>query len=532
MSFSFVTSRTGAVSCHAAGVWLHSRFDPEREAERLVSDAIGESKPSTVVLLGPCLDYLSAVIRRLVPGVKLIAVQLSSVFKGREATKADYYWYPDSNIDLESFLDSVLDEDSISGVSVISWPPAQTVFPSEFTAASSALRASLDRLSSSLATIKTFGRKWLGNACRFFLTVESTASCKPFSAPCVVAASGPTLLKSLRELASYRGRFALIAVSSALGACRNSGLDPDIVVSTDGGNWSLMHLYPLVSHKTLVAAPMTSLSSASISRSCPFLILDQGSFVESRLIPLLGVQADSPVSLPAHGTVSGTALLLASKICTGPIITAGFDLAAFGEIDHARPNGFDFFLTTPVQRLCPEETVRCTRRRELYPEQLCSDSRWFSSRSLASYASGLEGSARRLRGRVFRLNPSPIPLSNFENIAASQLTSFFDSSPDTDKIVMSSISTTSLPSYSNRVSLLKTALSSWLSSALLAVDAISSGATFDDRSILDLLRSIDIVDYAAVRRALRSQGDPEPCASELRRRIQSFFNELLESLPV
>jgi hypothetical protein len=293
-----------------------------------------------------------------------------------------------------------------------------------------------------------------------------------------------------------------------------------------------MHLYPLVSHKTLVAAPMTSLSSASISRSCPFLILDQGSFVESRLIPLLGVQADSPVSLPAHGTVSGTALLLASKICTGPIITAGFDLAAFGEIDHARPNGFDFFLTTPVQRLCPEETVRCTRRRELYPEQLCSDSRWFSSRSLASYASGLEGSARRLRGRVFRLNPSPIPLSNFENIAASQLTSFFDSSPDTDKIVMSSISTTSLPSYSNRVSLLKTALSSWLSSALLAVDAISSGATFDDRSILDLLRSIDIVDYAAVRRALRSQGDPEPCASELRRRIQSFFNELLESLPV
>jgi hypothetical protein len=152
------------------------------------------------------------------------------------------------------------------------------------------------------------------------------------------------------------------------------------------------------------------------------------------------------------------------------------------------------------------------------------------SRSLLAYASGLDASARLLRGRLFRLNPSPLSLSNFENIDASDLHGIFSSARRNQGKNALMISTNPLPSPHHRASFLAAALENWRATAAETADRLASGNLVTDAAAAELLRSIDIVDYAAARRAVLSGGDPRPAASELKLRAIRFFSELEERL--
>jgi len=528
MEPALFASRAGPPACRAGDAWLHSQFDPSREAERFAAASLGGGRPPAVVILGPCLDYLGKAVRRLVPKATLISIQHSSFFRGKEVFDADYRWYPDSTMGIDSFLDSAIGDDSVSGIAVLSWPPAEIAFPEESRAAANALRSSLDRLASSSATVKAFGRRWIANACRNFLLAESALSCGASEAPAVVAAAGPTLASSLREIAPSRGSFVLIAVSSALEACRAACLEPDLVVATDGGNWSRLHLYPLSSSRAPIASPLTSLPSASLSRGSSFLFIHQGGFAESELIPRLGAASGSILPLPPHGTVSGTALLLASRLCAGPIIAAGLDLASRGDLDHARPHGFDPLSSISSGRLRTEEGNRWTRAIESAPDQLPTRP-WRISRSLSAYASGLDASMRPFEGRLFRLNPSPVPLSSFADIDRSGFRALLGPSL---KGAAPSLSASAhpLPARSSREASLRIALSEWRDLAAEASAGLASGRPVEDARVAELLRSIDIVDYAAARRAIATDGDPEPTARELGRRADHFISDLMERL--
>ena len=407
---------------------MHSRYEPEREAFRFAASEIASAKPSHVVLLGPCLDYLSVAVRVLLPGARIIAVQYSDFFASRSVGHADAVWYPGSKPPLDSFLDSALDEDAISGVSVLEWEPASRAFPAEALAARTAVKGSLDRLVSSTATVKSSGRRWIANACTAFLLVERAWVPVCSSIPILVAAAGPSLGRSLLELSNIKGRFATIAVSSALAACRCAGIEPDIVVATDGGFWSRLHLYPLAAKPIPVASPLTALPSSAIYRGLGMILLDQGSFAESELLPFLCPS----MAIPPHGTVSGTAIQLAARLTDGPIIVAGLDLASFGELDHARPHGFDAVLEAVVSRISPLESLTWSRSIETAPLPLLEPP-WRSSRSLLSYASALAMDLKPLAKRIFRMGPSPIPLPGFAVIELSDLGSLANVS-ETDSL--------------------------------------------------------------------------------------------------
>jgi hypothetical protein len=533
MDLRLAASRSGLPACRAGEAWLHSPVDPAREAERFASAALGGGRPPLVVILGPCLDYLGAAVRTLLPRATIVSIQHSDFFKGREVAAADRSWYPDSGSKLEAFLDSALDEDSISGLAVMSWPPAAAAFPEESRAAAAALRSSLDRLASSSATVKAFGRRWIANACRGFLLAESAARLREDNRPVVVAAAGPTLAASLTELAPMRGSFMLAAVSSALAACEAAGLEPDLAVATDGGNWSRLHLYPISSRRLPIAAPLGALPSASLSRGTSFLFIDQGGFAETELLKSIGCPASSILALPPHGTVSGTAVFLASRITTGPIIAAGLDLASLGDIDHARPHGFDGVSSSGSRRLRPEEGARWSRAVEAAPIALPA-APWRTSRSLSAYASGLDASMHNLRGRLFRLNPSPVPLPAFEDIDAARARELIgcgaSASPAATGGDVAADGAAPLPSRALREPALKSALRDWRSLAGRASEGLASGQLVSEGRVAELLRSIDIVDYAAARRAIMSGGDPSAAAAELGRRAEAFLRGLEETL--
>ena len=519
MGLTVSPSRSGSPTCAAGGIWLHSNYDPRREAFRFAELEIGVSKPSHVVLLGPCLDYLSTAVRLLLPGARIMSVQHSIFFDNRNSGSADASWFPQSGISLESFLDATLDEDAISGVAVLEWEPASRVFPAEALAARTAVRESLNRLASSTATVKYSGKKWIANACATFLLVDRAWEIVHSRVPILVAAAGPSLRESLLWLSRIKGRFATIAVSSALAACRSTGVEPDIVVATDGGFWSRLHLYPLATTSLPLASPLTALPSSAIYRGSGLVPLNQGTFAESELLPFLC----PAMAVPPHGTVSGTAIQLAARLTDGPIILAGLDLASMGEHDHARPHGFDAFLDVTVTRTTPLESISWVRYTESTPLAL-SEPPWRGSRSLSAYASALALDLNPLAKRIFRIGPSPIPLPGFTAIKASDLDSFPLLGGDFPcRLHLRSLA---LPSRSNRESQLVQCLASWRDRAMLASENLRRGQLPTNPLIAELLRSIDIVDYAAARRAILSGGEPETASRNLTSHCDLFLASL------
>jgi hypothetical protein len=520
MDLSIRPSRSGTPTCAAAGLWLHSRYDPRSEALRFAESEIGSSKPSHVVLLGPCLDYLSTAVRSVLPSARIVSLQYSAFFAAAAIGFPDASWNPGSPISMGSFLDSALDEDAISGVAVLEWEPAARAFPAEALAAREALRISLDKLASSTATVKASGRLWIANACATFLLAERAWLATPTDIPILVAAAGPSLRRSLLEASRLGLRYATIAVSSALSACRAAGIEPDLVVATDGGYWSRLHLYPLVGESLPLASPLTALPSASIFRGTGLLPIDQGSFAESELLPAL-----SPaIALPPHGTVSGTAIGLAARLTSGPIIAAGLDLASEGELDHARPHGFDPLREGSTSRIAPLESSSWSRVAESMPVAL-SEKPWRSSRSLTAYASALAQDSSALGGRLYRVDPSPVPLRGFAGIPVAELGAF--AKPRLGSAMDHlELRATGLPPREERETFLRLRLAEWKELATSAAEGMRSGVLHSSRLVTELLRSVDIVDYAAARRAILSGGEPKRAAIDLGRRCDIFLSGL------
>lgn len=529
MELSLVLARDGSPTCAIGGSYLHSKYEPAKEALRFAQTELKSSSPACVIILGPCLGYLCAAVRTILPGALVLAIQYSPFFAGKTVACADAEWLPGRDRSLESFLDGRVDEDAISGVAVLEWEPASRAFPEEARAAREAVRASLDRLASSTATVKASGRRWIANACASYLTIEKALrfSCERSRCPVLLAAAGPSLRQSLLGLAPARGSFATVAVSSALSACLAAGIEPDLVVATDGGFWSRSHLYPLARSRIPLAAPLTALPSASLYRTTQVALLDQGSFAEAELL----AQGIPALSLPPHGTVSGSALSLAARLTEGPILAAGLDLASYGEIEHSRPHGFDPILEAGSSRLSPVEGALWSRAAASSPQSLDSPP-WRYSRSLEAYASALSLDARALAGRLFRITPSPVRLEGFQPLSPREAcllaSSLAKGSGAASRRVEGpfALEAAALPPAGERAAFLASRLASWRDRAREACACLVKGRLIADRALAELLRSIDIVDYAAARRAALSGGDPAPTARELARRSEVFLSAL------
>jgi hypothetical protein len=522
MDVSFAIAKNGSPTCAAGPIALHSSYEPALEAARYAKERLGSSRPSHVVLLGPCLDYLSSAVRAMLPKARLVSVQYASAFAGKSVGTPDASWHPGLGRPLASFLDAALDEDAISGVAAIEWEPASRAFPEAAALARAALAASLDRLTSSMATVKAFGRSWIANACSSFLLAERALALAGNSSPTLVAAAGPSLSESLAEIRFHREGLNVIAVSSALAACEAAGVIPDLVVSTDGGNWSRLHLYPLRRSPVPLASPLSTLPSACVYERLPLLFLDQGSFAESELLPLLGPSTP----LPAHGTVSGTAIRLAAALGGGPIVVAGLDLACRGEADHASPHGFDHVEADSSSRLSPLEGGAWSRCASSYPLAL-GPGPWKSSRGLGAYASALALDAASLPGRLYRMRPSPVELPGFAALEPGALASLAAGGEERGPVALPS----PLPPKEARESLLGERLASWRALAASASAALGAGeanasALPGGVLVAELLRSVDIVDYAAARRAALAGQDPSRAAAELGRRCDEFLSAL------
>ena len=415
-------ARNGSPIAVAAGQYLNSSYNPEREASRYVEKCFSGTTPGTVVILGETTGYLRDAVLEASPNSKILTVFFDDWFHSRSSGTADHEWFPGSGVEIVDFFLESIGEFDIGRMAVIEWEPTARIYPHIAQNSSHALRTVSAMRNGTIATTASYGALWLRNIISNYLMVNTAATPGKNDRPIVIAASGPTLSSCLTTLYNNRDSFELWALPSSLSALLANDLWPDVIVITDPSFYSVLHLKP-IGEKLVdtVVLPLSAVKGASLfGKRC--ILLDQGHPLESTILRLSSIPH---ARVPANGTVAGTAFSLA--LPTGvPIVYAGLDFAARDLETHVRPHAFDRFAEQDARRTSPAHTWRFER---VY--QNIARGQAPSSLPLDTYANWFRIAVRRAISPVYRLHPSKIeipgmtPLDEqaFRIVLSSNLTS-------------------------------------------------------------------------------------------------------------
>lgn len=466
------TARSGAPSLKVDGVALHSPYDPRREAQRFVRQALGEEAPSAVIVLGECVGHITEAVAKAHPRALVLAAVYSPEI-ARAARLPAASWDPSSPQALDEFLRLHLGELQIEGLRVIEWQPSARAFPDVSRSANESVRRVVQELNGSLVTTVAAGRLWLRNCFANFLHIDTVLSgplCADAS-PIVIAAPGPSLEDAAGLLSEVRGRVTLWALPSSCAFLLDRGLRPDLVVMTDPGFYALHHLQ-FASPACPLAMPLSAArGSWDLHPQPAVMLLAQPFLVESSLLEAAGLPA--PAVAP-HGTVTATAIDLALAATRAPVIVAGLDLGSRDLLSHARPNSFDRLLQLQSSRLEPHASLWFGRAQQLGSATVPGTS-FRTSPALRTYAGWFDTGAAGARGRLHRLFPSEVAVASMSPLDGRGLRALLHASPETASHTVP-VLVPGYPSPVQRARMAAEILGAWRRQIMDARDALSRGS--------------------------------------------------------
>ncbi|ADK81739.1 protein of unknown function DUF115 [Sediminispirochaeta smaragdinae DSM 11293] len=347
LAISIEAARNGAVTAKAGGKYLHSRFDPAREARRLIEkelpadcrltifegfglgyqvEALLESRNDALaIVLEPSTHrFLTALSAR--PMEELLSNENLSLVVGAQADA----------------IPALLSRFPETTPQTFRLRPLYDADPESFVDYDNALRHFLGRKQVNNATLDRFAGTWTRNLLRNVGPLAEAGDLallrgKFSHLPALLLAAGPSLDELLDRFEEIKEKVLVIAVDTACRALTLRDIRPDILVVVDPQYWNTRHL----DHAKLDETVMVSESSTHprIFRLRPRRLFFCGS-----MFPL-GIRLESAVGRNAHitagGSVSTTAFSLARFMGVEELYISGLDLGYPGGSTHFRGSFFE-----------------------------------------------------------------------------------------------------------------------------------------------------------------------------------------------
>lgn len=358
MNIEFLKSIRGPLTARVrmpdgTSFFLHSKFDPEKEATRLV-DQCKLDGAGAVVVMGLGLGYhVKEICKRIEKSTPVLVIENDTEFLKR-FTKAG----PSGNVHLakderqiRAFIFSNTSSLRKGRVVFFEHAPSHKVNPSFYT---EMMRKFRDYLSMYLVDInnsKSLNKMFHENICKnvpkMVVDPGINALGDTFKEkPAVIIAAGPSLDKNVHLLREAKERALLICVSTALKAVLRAGILPDLVITIDPTEKNLTNFTGLPDYNYyLVYEPQTHFKIPELYKK-RFAYTCQSPFLEYWFSVLCGGKG----VLPRGGSVAIEAYGLAEFLQANPIIFIGQDLAYTNSRTHASGTIYDGQLASAKSR--------------------------------------------------------------------------------------------------------------------------------------------------------------------------------------
>ncbi|GHV60427.1 hypothetical protein AGMMS49587_01640 [Spirochaetia bacterium] len=192
-------------------------------------------------------------------------------------------------------------------------------------------------------TLVKLGRRYISNAVRNLALLARRPSLWRLSfgsSPTLVLGAGPSLDKVLDGLAAFFGEsagrpFKIICVDTALAALKARNIKPDLVIALESQHWNLQDFIGGGDWELPVAMDLSALpATAEVLGGQGFLFFTP--WTEISLFNRLREAGLLPERFPPLGSVGLTAVAIALRLGSGPVITGGIDFSFTLDCYHAR----------------------------------------------------------------------------------------------------------------------------------------------------------------------------------------------------
>ena len=353
-------SKTGDLTARDGGKFLHSAYNPLREAESAAKSAESSIPNCAGIAFFSCgLGYTPIFCAKLFPKKTLIIIEHDPRYFFTALANVDWtpiFELPNCIIALGTGIDSVVTLiEKTSGLehTALCENSAQSEHTKDYF---KALRELVERNKRkneiNASTLEKFSKLWLKNTCKnlhFLCECDGVNIFRDFcpkTLPVVILAAGPTLQEILPDLAEIKKRAILIAVDTALRACLRVKVEPDFVILTDPQYYAWRHIAGLSSPQSILITE--SAAYPPVFRfKCKRIILcgslfPLGKYIEKKF--------GNKGELVAGGSVSTTAWDFARFIGAKEIFCAGLDLGFPDFQTHIRGSTFEEAIHTKSTR--------------------------------------------------------------------------------------------------------------------------------------------------------------------------------------
>ena len=397
---------------------LHSRYNPQAEADRYINALSLDEKIRFCILIEPGLGYMIAPLREKIPGAKIIALHADAPPNAPPALPPpDSRWHPGTGMTVQDFLEKEVPDSAAADIRILEWRPALAVYGGAYRALIEESAEFIKRSDANVRTLTVFGKRWFRNFFKNVEIIRNVLRPAPLSLPLIVTGAGPSLEEAipLIQEGSRQGAFVL-AVSSSTAALKAAGIKPNMIVSTDGGLWARFHL--LDSFRQAGTTPLAAAMSAALPSQCgnvPILPISDGTLWQTLILKSLAIPF---AALPQRGTVAASALDLAFALTSGDIFISGLDLANIGIRSHARPYSLDRFLEEKSARLNP-----------VYSQTFKRSGLLKAGGSYGIYASWFEKQLAAYPKRLYSLGKNSSAFSPLKNASVKTASSNLNTKP-------------------------------------------------------------------------------------------------------
>lgn len=368
-----ITTDSGYPTARWNGIYVHSKYDPKREAQVLLQRE-NITSPSAVISYGLGLGYLVEYFVESFPHVPLLVVEPDIPFFKKALTARDMRTiFRSRNVhfhigydaeDVTGFLDCV----PISNLRIIKLRSVYQRNEEFYRKVDTMVQAYVSRKTINVNTLNRFGKLWIRNLLKNLDSIQTYPGVSYLEnsfagISSLVISAGPSLDQILPFLTQLKERMLLIAVDTAINPCLNHGVKPDFLVVVDPQYWNTRHLDRVhLSETHIVFEPSTHPRIKEFIR--------MGAFITSSYFPL-GEYFESVLGkkgkLGAGGSVSTAAWDFARFIGSAPIYLAGLDLGFPHRRTHCHGTYFETLWYQQAQRYNPVERQSFQALRDAHP---------------------------------------------------------------------------------------------------------------------------------------------------------------------
>lgn len=336
-----IKTKTNGFTLRINEYFLHSKYNPVKEAEQL---AINHFKKNHIhILFGNGLGYITEALLSIMDAKSTLLVVdplVDELYKYSKNTNKATIIKQLTNENFGTYLGASLDNYN-RNVTIFSSPNYDKLFPKEYKELLKLVKNKLNLNIINENTVRFFADTWQKNYINNLFLAQKDYSVKilnkKFNCPVIIASGGPSLTKQIPMLKEKLENVLLIAAGSTVNTLLSHGIEPDFVISVDGGIENYNHFQELKLKKPHLIYSLTNHYKIrdSFHSKCFFFVSNE--FVNSKDNIEYTLNREVPIIF-GGGSVANYAFSIASYISNGPIALIGQDLAYTSNKTHAEHN--------------------------------------------------------------------------------------------------------------------------------------------------------------------------------------------------